>query len=172
MGSGKGCRSSGFAEDVGAAILQALKAMVNNFIIDPINQALEFHIGGSILGQSWGIDIDPPDIPTWPPVASSGPGPAAPWPFAGRRRRGRGGDPLSRAGAAVGGTVVHIHGNVYGVDDLIYQMDRALKRSGQAGLVATGLTGYVCRCRCAWTGTTTGGIRSRAMTSRRMCATR
>lgn len=126
----------GFAEDVGAAILQALKAMVNNFIIDPINRALEFHIGGSILGQSWGIDIDPPDIPH---LAAGGVIRARPGGTL--ALLGEGGEdeaviPLSRAGAAVGGTVVHIHGNVYGVDDLIYQMDRALKRSGQAGLVA------------------------------------
>lgn len=53
----------GFVAEVGNALLSALKSMVNQFIIDPINSALEFHIGGSILGKSWGIDINPPDIP-------------------------------------------------------------------------------------------------------------
>ena len=53
----------GFVQDVGAEILKALKAMVNVAIIDPINRALEFHVGGSILGKDWGVNINPPDIP-------------------------------------------------------------------------------------------------------------
>lgn len=40
-----------------------------------------------------------------------------------------------RADALPGVTVV-VEGSVYGVDDLVYTMDRALKRAGEAGLVA------------------------------------
>lgn len=125
-----------FATDVGGAILSALKTMVNTFVIDPINRALEFHIGGSIFGKDWGIDINPPDIPH---LASGGVVRARPGgtlALLGEGGRDEAVIPLSRAGGAVGGTTVHIHGNVYGVDDLIYQMDRALKRAGQSGLVA------------------------------------
>jgi hypothetical protein len=53
----------GFVSEVGNAILSALKTMVNIAIIDPINRALEFDIGGSILGQEFKVHINPPDIP-------------------------------------------------------------------------------------------------------------
>ena len=56
-------KTGGFAVGVAQEILGALKSMVNAAVIDPINRALEFHVGGSILGKDWGIDINPPDIP-------------------------------------------------------------------------------------------------------------
>lgn len=53
----------GFVTEVGNALLSALKKMVNIAIIDPINAALEFDIGGSILGKDFKVHINPPDIP-------------------------------------------------------------------------------------------------------------
>lgn len=52
-----------FATNVAGQLLAALKSAVNAGIIDPLNRGLEFHVGGSILGKSWGVNIDPPDIP-------------------------------------------------------------------------------------------------------------
>lgn len=43
---------------------------------------------------------------------------------------------MAAGGVAAGGIHITIQGNVYGVDDLAYQLDRALKRMGQQGLVA------------------------------------
>lgn len=63
-GLGKGLSATGgFVTAVGGEIVKAVKAMVNTGVIDPINRALEFHVGGSILGKDWGVTINPPDIP-------------------------------------------------------------------------------------------------------------
>lgn len=127
--------AGGFATDVAGEILGALKSMVNAFIIDPINRALEFHIGGSILGKDWGVNIDPPDIPH---LASGGivmARPGGTLALLGEGGRDEAVVPLGPGASGLGGVHIHIDGNVYGVDHLAYELDRALKRMGQPGLV-------------------------------------
>lgn len=50
----------GFAGDVGDAVLGAVKSIINQHIIDPINRKLEFSVG---LGPLGSVSINPPDIP-------------------------------------------------------------------------------------------------------------
>lgn len=52
--------TAGFAGDVGAAVLNAVKNVLNTYVIDKINSALEFKIPVP-LGPD--ISINPPDIP-------------------------------------------------------------------------------------------------------------
>lgn len=52
--------TAGFAGDVGQAVLQAVKSLINTQVIDRINSALEFSVG---LGPLGSISINPPDIP-------------------------------------------------------------------------------------------------------------
>ena len=52
--------TAGFAGDVAGAVLQAVKSVVNRFVIEPINRALEFTIPVPGLPD---IHINPPDIP-------------------------------------------------------------------------------------------------------------
>ena len=122
----------GFVTAVGGELLSALKTMVNAAIIDPINRALEFHIGGSILGKDWGIDINPPDIPhlasggivTRPTLALIGEaGPEAVI-------------PLSAANRSIGTGVTveqhnHFNGFVGDVGELLRRLDLEARRSGQ-----------------------------------------
>lgn len=61
--------TGGFVSDVAGELLAALKTLVNNHIITPINRAMEFSIGGSVFGKDFSIPIDPPDIP---PLAKGG----------------------------------------------------------------------------------------------------
>ena len=114
-------------------IWQAFRGAINS-MINAWN-SLEFdmpsvntHIPG--VGTVGGFSIGTPDIPTLggggvvmrPTLALIGEaGPEAVI-------------PLSRAGGAMGLTL-HIHGNIYGVDDLVREIDRSLKRQGGTGLV-------------------------------------
>lgn len=54
--------TAGFAGDVGAAVIQAVKALVNSQVIDRINSALAFSFDTHIPGVGT-IHIDPADIP-------------------------------------------------------------------------------------------------------------
>lgn len=58
----KGALSStaGFAGDVASAVLSAVRGVINSYVIDPINSALEFTIPVPGLPD---IHINPPDIP-------------------------------------------------------------------------------------------------------------
>lgn len=100
--------ATGFAGDVGQAVLSAVRAVVNN-VIDDINSKLQFKI--AIPGAP-DINVNAPDIPrlalggivTRPTLAVIGEaGPEAVI-------------PLNRANQALGGTEVHIHGDVYARD--------------------------------------------------------
>lgn len=53
---------AGFAGDVGDAVLQAVKGVINNYVIGPINRALEFSFDTHIPGVGK-ITINPPDLP-------------------------------------------------------------------------------------------------------------
>lgn len=117
-------------ESIGKGIANGVIAVLNAAI-----QSINDHIPDKIALTGL-PDIDLPDnpIPTIPALAAGGivmrptlaligeAGPEAVIPL------GKGG--------GVGGVTVVIQGSVYGVDDLMYQMDRALKRAGQQGLVA------------------------------------
>lgn len=55
--------TAGFAGDVGMAVLNAVKSLVNTYVINRINSTLEFSFDTKIPGVGT-IRIDPPDIPT------------------------------------------------------------------------------------------------------------
>jgi hypothetical protein len=120
--------TAGFAGDVAEAVLSAVKNVINRFVIDPINRALEFTIPGP--GPLPDIHINPPDIPrlarggivTRPTLALIGEdGPEAVVPLG----RGRG---------ALGLTVVqHFYGDLYARDEREARL--------AAGDVAHGLLG-------------------------------
>lgn len=118
--------AGGIAEDIGQAVLSAIKAFVNSEVIDRINSALEFHFGFSVAGKDFGVDINPPDIPhlaaggivTRPTLALIGEaGPEAVVPL-------RGGV----GGGGFAGTVVHnyitVQGSVWSLDELAYELNR------------------------------------------------
>jgi hypothetical protein len=50
----------GFAADVGKAVLDAVKRVINTYVIDKINRALEFTIP---LPFGASVSVNPPDIP-------------------------------------------------------------------------------------------------------------
>lgn len=114
----------GIAEDIGSAVLNAIKSFINSEVIDRLNSALEFHFGFSVGGKDFGVNVNPPDIPhlaaggivTRPTLALIGEaGPEAVV-------------PLSRgfAGAPVGGTVnyITVQGSVWSLDELSYELER------------------------------------------------
>lgn len=117
-------------ESIGKGIANGVIAVLNAAI-----QSINDHIPDKIALTGL-PDIDLPDnpIPTIPALAAGGIvmrptlaliGEAGPEAVI----------PLSRGGG-VGGVTVVVEGNVYGVDDLIRTIDRALKRANQPGLVA------------------------------------
>lgn len=53
--------TAGFAGDVGRAVLDAVKSVVNRFVIDKINAALEFQV--PLPAPFGSISVNPPDIP-------------------------------------------------------------------------------------------------------------
>lgn len=53
---------AGFAGGVADAVLSAVRGVVNQFVIDPINRALEFSFDTHIPGVG-SININPPDLP-------------------------------------------------------------------------------------------------------------
>lgn len=53
----------GIAEDIGTAVLKAIKSFINSEVIDKLNSALEFHFGFSVGGKDFGVSVNPPDIP-------------------------------------------------------------------------------------------------------------
>lgn len=98
-------KTGGFVTDVASSLLSALKSLVNNHIIDPINRAMEFSIGGSVFGKDFSININPPDIPhlakggivTRPTLALIGEaGPEAVVPLSRGRGMGMGGVKIER----------------------------------------------------------------------------
>lgn len=117
------------------ALLDALKSLINS-AIDQVNDAIPNDLSISVLGKTIGIDL--PDNPI-PKLATGGivrqptlaligeAGPEAVVPLSG---------PNAPRGGGLGGVTININAPVYGVDDLIYTIDRALKRAGQEGLVA------------------------------------
>lgn len=126
--------AGGFVTDIGEAVANAVKGAVN-FVIDKINGALKFSIPVKGLPD---ITVDAPDIPhlaagglvTRPTLALIGEaGPEAVIPL----NRA----PIGVRGGNDGGVTVNINAPVFGVDDLIFVLDRALRRAGQAGLVTT-----------------------------------
>lgn len=136
--------TAGFAGDVGAAVLAAVKSVVNTYVIDPINNALRFSFDTHIPGVG-SITIDAPDIPRLAVGARNFAGGLA---LVGEKgpelvALPRGSDvytasetrAMAMAGGRGGGVTIVVQGNVYGVDDLIYTIDRALRQSGNAGLV-------------------------------------
>lgn len=122
--------TAGFAGDVGEAVVNAVKSLINSQVIDRINSMLQISFDTHIPGVGT-INIDPADIPhlasggivmkpTLALIGEAGPEAVV---------------PLGKGGA-MGGIHVHINAPVYGVDDLIRTIDRALKRANQPGLVA------------------------------------
>lgn len=126
------------AGDMGGAVIGAFRSAWNS-AIQFADDNFKLHIPGvSVAGKTIIPDIDwNPDLsflklatggivtrPTFALIGEAGPEAVV---------------PLSGPNAPGGfGAQVHIHieGPVYGVDDLIYTLDRALKRAGQPGLVA------------------------------------
>jgi hypothetical protein len=53
---------AGFAGGIADAVLSAVKGVVNNFVIDPINRTLEFGFDTHIPGVGT-VNINPPDLP-------------------------------------------------------------------------------------------------------------
>ncbi|MCA9540545.1 MAG: hypothetical protein KC620_16710 [Myxococcales bacterium] len=104
--------TAGFAGDVAQAVLAAVKSIVNDYVIGPINRTLEFTI--PVPGPLPDIHINPPDIPylarggivmkpTLAVVGEAGPEAVI---------------PLSKMRAGMGGGInVHIHGDVYARDE-------------------------------------------------------
>lgn len=137
--------TAGFAGDIGAAVLRAVKGAANS-AIDQINGALRFSFDTKIPGVG-SITIDAPDIPHlatgargfkggYALVGEEGPElvrlPAGADVYTASQTRGM----VGGAAGGGGGLTVIIEGSVYGVDDLMYTLDRALRRAGYAGLVA------------------------------------
>lgn len=119
----------GFAGDVGDAVLGAVKSIINQHIIDPINRKLEFSVS---LGPLGSVSINPPDIPhlalggivTSPTLAVLGDNPS--------RREAV--VPLERAGefGFGGGGVQVVVPPGFGIDedDLAHRMLLAFRRQG------------------------------------------
>lgn len=123
--------------DLGGMVINAFRSAWNS-AIQFADDNFKVHIPGlSVAGKTIIPDVDwNPDLsflrlatggivtkPTFALIGEAGPEAVV---------------PLSGPNAprGMGETHVHIHGDVYGVDGLIYTIDRALKRSGQSGLVA------------------------------------
>lgn len=126
--------AGGFVSDVASAALQAVKSVING-VIRQFNRAVEFEI--VMPGDIPNIHIDPPDIPT---LATGGIVRARPGGML--AVIGEGGYdeavvPLDGRHGIGGGLTVNltVQGNIYGIDNLIIDLDRGLKRAGHPGLV-------------------------------------
>lgn len=125
----------GVIGDLSGALLDALKTLINS-AIDSVNNAIPNDLSITILGKSVGIDL--PDNPI-PRLAEGGVVSRPTLALIGEAGQPEAVVPLNRAGSmgfggTGGGVTVIIQGSVYGVDDLMYQIDRAAKRAGLAGL--------------------------------------
>ena len=121
------------ANTIANAVISLMEGAINS-MIKLVNDAIPDQIG-PILGVSYDLPDNPipsvtlprlakGGIVTEPPVALIGEaGPEAIVPLSGPNAR------------QVGGITVQINAPIYGVDDFIYTLDRALKRAGQPGLV-------------------------------------
>ena len=128
--------AEGFAGDVGEAVLTAVKSVVNEFVIDPINSALEFSFD-THLPKVGVIHIDPPDIPrlarggvvTRPTLALvREAGPEAVLPLSRFEKRGTAVSTIEQH--------LHFHGFVGDVDELLRQLQLAAQRAGRSGVFA------------------------------------
>lgn len=117
----------GIAEDIGQAVLSAIKSFVNSEVIDRINRALEFRFGFSVAGKDFSVHIDPPDIPhlaaggivTRPTLALIGEsGPEAVVPLSRATTAGR-----SFAGTIINNYIT-VQGSVWSLDELAYELNR------------------------------------------------
>lgn len=121
--------TAGFAGDVAQAVLQAIKSLVNTYVIDPINSALQFKIPVPGLPD---ININPPDIPrlagggivTQPTLALVGEGGESEVVI-----------PLSKLGPAIADPIVKAFGGVI-LPTLAEMMAEALARAGTMAYVA------------------------------------
>lgn len=123
----------GLANTIANAVIGLMEGAINS-MIQLVNDAIPNQIG-PILGVSYDLPDNPIPSVTLPRLAKGGivtqptialigeAGPEAVVPLSGANAR------------QVGGITVQINAPIYGVDDFIYTLDRALKRAGQPGLV-------------------------------------
>lgn len=125
----------GVIGDLGGALLDALKTLINS-AIDSVNNAIPNDLSITVLGKSIGIDL--PDNPI-PRLAAGGVVTRPTLALVGEGGQPEAVVPLNRAAGmgfgGGGGVVINltVQGGIYGVDDLMYQLDRAAKRAGLAG---------------------------------------
>lgn len=121
--------TAGFAGDVAQAVLDAVKSLVNTYVIDPINSALQFKIPVPGLPD---ININPPDIPR---LAGGGIVSQPTLAVVGEGGESEAVIPLSKLGPAIADPIVRAFNGVI-LPTLADMMAEAMARAGTMAYVA------------------------------------